>query len=132
MVRAMLRRIYLFSLPCWRRKWQPTPVFLPGKYYGQRSLVGYSTRGCKRVRHNLVTKQQQSIPCRTIKILYIDHEVIENHNSPITEKIEKIKLICKKGHRSWWIYKDIFQITEKYCNYSKVYVKINGKYLVTQ
>ena len=26
----------------WRRKWQPTPVFLPGKYQGQRSLVGYS------------------------------------------------------------------------------------------
>ena len=24
------------------RKWQPTPVFLPGKYHGQRSLVGYS------------------------------------------------------------------------------------------
>ena len=26
----------------WRRKWQPTPVFLPGKSYGQRSLAGYS------------------------------------------------------------------------------------------
>ena len=26
----------------WRRKWQPTPVFLPGKFHGQRSLVGYS------------------------------------------------------------------------------------------
>ena len=25
----------------WRRKWQPTPVFLPEKLYGQRSLVGY-------------------------------------------------------------------------------------------
>ena len=25
----------------WRRKWQPTAVFLPGKSYGQRSLVGY-------------------------------------------------------------------------------------------
>ena len=31
----------------WRRKWQPTPVFLPGKYYGQRSLAGYSPWGCK-------------------------------------------------------------------------------------
>ena len=29
------------------RKWQPGPVFLPGKCYGQRSLVGYSPRGCK-------------------------------------------------------------------------------------
>ena len=26
----------------WRRKWQPAPLFLPGKPYGQRSLMGYS------------------------------------------------------------------------------------------
>ena len=26
----------------WRRKWQPTPVLLPGKSQGQRSVVGYS------------------------------------------------------------------------------------------
>ena len=26
----------------WRRKWQPTPVFLQGKSHGQRNLVGYS------------------------------------------------------------------------------------------
>ena len=26
----------------WRRKWQPIPVFLPGEFHGQRSLVGYS------------------------------------------------------------------------------------------
>ena len=31
----------------WRRKWQPTPVFLPGKSHGQRSLVGYSSWGHK-------------------------------------------------------------------------------------
>ena len=31
----------------WRRKWQPTPVFLPGESHGQRSLVGYSPQGCK-------------------------------------------------------------------------------------
>ena len=29
------------------RKWQPTPVFLPGKSHGQRSLAGYSPWGCK-------------------------------------------------------------------------------------
>ena len=29
----------------WRRKWQPTPVFLPGKSHGQRNLVGYSLWG---------------------------------------------------------------------------------------
>ena len=31
----------------WRRKWQPTPVFLPGKAHGQKSLVGCSPCGCK-------------------------------------------------------------------------------------
>ena len=31
----------------WRRKWQPTPVFLPGKSHGQRRLAGYGPRGCK-------------------------------------------------------------------------------------
>jgi len=31
----------------WRRKWQLTPVFLPGKPHGRRSLAGYSPWGCK-------------------------------------------------------------------------------------
>ena len=33
--------ILLLLLYKWRRKWQPTPVFLPGKLHGQRSLMGY-------------------------------------------------------------------------------------------
>ena len=36
----------------WRRAWQPTPVFLPGKSHGQRSLTGHSPWGRKRVGHN--------------------------------------------------------------------------------
>ena len=31
----------------WRRKWQPTPVFLPGKFHGQSSLAGCSPGVCK-------------------------------------------------------------------------------------
>ena len=31
----------------WRRKWHPTPVLLPGKSLGRRSLVGYSPWGGK-------------------------------------------------------------------------------------
>ena len=31
----------------WSRKWQPAPIFLPGKFHGQRSLVGYSPRVAK-------------------------------------------------------------------------------------
>ena len=42
----------------WRRKWQPSPVFLPGKSCGQRSLGVYSPWGHKRLEHNLLTKQR--------------------------------------------------------------------------
>ena len=31
----------------WRREWQPTPVFLPGEFHGQRSLADYSPQGHK-------------------------------------------------------------------------------------
>ena len=31
----------------WKRKWQPTPVFLPRKFHGQRSLASDSPWGCK-------------------------------------------------------------------------------------
>ena len=31
----------------WRRKWQPTPVFLPGESHGWWNLVGYSPQGLK-------------------------------------------------------------------------------------
>ena len=45
----------------WKRKWQPTLVFLPGKSHGHRSLEGYIPWGRKRVGHDLATKQQQQI-----------------------------------------------------------------------
>ena len=36
----------LFTFMHWRRKWQPTPVFLPGESQGQGSLVGCRLWGC--------------------------------------------------------------------------------------
>ena len=42
----------------WRKKWQSTPVFLSGESHGQRSLVGHSPWGHKRVRYDLMTRQQ--------------------------------------------------------------------------
>ena len=42
---------WIFKCICmfsdWRRKWQPTPVFLPGESHGWRSLIGYSPLGHK-------------------------------------------------------------------------------------
>ena len=43
----------------WKKRWQRTPIFLPGKSHGQRSLAGYSPWCCKRIGHDLATKQQQ-------------------------------------------------------------------------
>ena len=34
------------NIPC-SKKWHPTPVFLPGKFHGQRNLAGHSPWGCK-------------------------------------------------------------------------------------
>ena len=42
----------------WRRKWQPTPVFLLGESYGQRSLAGCGSRGHK----ELDTTEQLTLP----------------------------------------------------------------------
>ena len=39
-------RIDAFELWCWRRQWHPTPVLLPRKSHGWRSLVGCSPWGC--------------------------------------------------------------------------------------
>ena len=41
----------------WRRKRQPTPVFLPGESNGRRSLVGYSPWDCTELGHDSATKQ---------------------------------------------------------------------------
>ena len=43
----------------WRRKWQPTPVFLPGESQGQRSLVGCHLWGRTESDMTKVTQQQQ-------------------------------------------------------------------------
>ena len=35
---------WVWNIP-WRSKWQPTPVFLPGEFHGQKSMAGYSPWG---------------------------------------------------------------------------------------
>ena len=54
----------------WRRKWQPTLVFLPGKSHGWRSLAGYRPWGHKRVRYDLATKQQLCVSDAQIPPIY--------------------------------------------------------------
>ena len=48
--KTSMRTTYLLStycIPDWRRRWHPTPVLLPGKSHGWRSLVGRSPWGPK-------------------------------------------------------------------------------------
>ena len=47
--------IYIYTYIYWGRQWHPTPVLLPGKSHGWRSLVGCSPWGSWRVRHDWVT-----------------------------------------------------------------------------
>ena len=49
----------LFTFMHWRRKWQPTPVFMPGESQGSGSLVGCRLWGHTESDTNEVTQQQQ-------------------------------------------------------------------------
>ena len=56
----------------WTRKWQPTPIFLPGESRGQRSLGGYSPWGRK---ESDMTERLHSLTCTYVwtqsQVLYI-------------------------------------------------------------
>ena len=54
----------------WSRGWQPTPVFLPGEFRGQRNLVDYIVHG---VRYNSVTKQQCPFLLQNVSFVYPVH-----------------------------------------------------------
>ena len=54
----------------WRRKRQPTPVFLPGKSHRQRSLAGYSQWSCKRVAHDLVTTHNSFLSFHSAQLFW--------------------------------------------------------------
>ena len=45
---------WVMKMP-WRREWQPTPVFLPGKSHGQRNLAGLQSMALHRVGHDWTT-----------------------------------------------------------------------------
>ena len=56
-----------------RRARQPTPAFLPGESHGQRSLLGYSPRGCKELHMTEVTQHAHDI-CSyafNVKLMFI-------------------------------------------------------------
>ena len=84
----------------WRRKWHPTPVLLPGKSHGRRSLVGYSPWGHKESDtteqlHSLTTSQVHS-PFQHLFSPQISYPppLLDSQSSTVfyvTEKIETIR-----------------------------------------
>ena len=66
----------------WRRKWQPTPVFLPWKSHEQKNLAGYSPWS-PRVRHDLATKQQGR-NCRSLTGLGNRDFTLKGHTQNLT------------------------------------------------
>ena len=51
---------FTFTFIHWRRKWQPTPVFLPGESQGHRSLLGCCLWACTELDTTEVTQQRYS------------------------------------------------------------------------
>ena len=86
----------LFTFMHWRRKWQPTPVFLPGESQGQGSLVGCCLWGCTESDMTEATQQQQQQHDTIINNLYgnkmdnleIRDIFLEKFNLPILNQEE--------------------------------------------
>ena len=55
----------------WSRKWQPSPVFLPGKFHRQRSLAGYSPWGHKESDMTEHTLTHTHNMCRQTNFLFL-------------------------------------------------------------
>ena len=58
----------LFTSLHWRRKWQPTPLFLPGESQGQRNLVGCRLWGCTELDTTEVTQQQHDYQYNLVSV----------------------------------------------------------------
>ena len=107
----------------WRREWQPTPVFLPGKSHGQRSLKGYTLWDCKesdrtvhtnsgtacwykkkkRAKHCILWRRSGG--CHENYLLLTDERVGIYLNSPACTKLflfaqTWVNITLKK--RGWW------------------------------
>ena len=71
---------FTFAFMHWRRKWQPTPVFLPGESQGQRSLVGCNLWGRTESDTTEATQQQQQQQhCILKSNMYLKSYIFENH-----------------------------------------------------
>ena len=70
----------------WRKKWQPTPVFSPGKSHEWRSLVGYSSQGHK----ESDTAEQLSAQYMLIDINIVIAKLIVHMSAWIWKKLKTV------------------------------------------
>ena len=66
-----------------RRKWQPTPVLLLGKFHGQKSVVGYSPWGRKRVKHDFAAKHTHTHFIYTLMLAQVWKAVLQTRASQV-------------------------------------------------
>ena len=99
-------------------KWQPTPVFLPGKSQGQRSLVGCSPWGFKsptQFSYKTTTKKYlficltaPTLSCSTRSLLLVGFELFEQHvGSSSLTRIEPGPLAWRVRNHSHWITREV-------------------------
>ena len=82
----------------WRRKWQPTPVFLPGEFQGRESLVGCPSMGSHRVGHDWSDLQQQQQQQQHIKLMSIS--LIRAHDLQLKNVVPQCSLKVKRDFPS--------------------------------
>ena len=101
---------WVWKIP-WRKKWQPTPLFLDGKSHGQRNLVGYSQCGCRES-----AKQQQGM----------------SHQSPCYGPAINLSLF--QSQTFWYClaslyigHTDLHLLKILYCSYRFFFIKYSNK-----
>ena len=72
----------LFTFMLWRRKWQPTPVFLPGESQGRGSLVGCRLWGRTEADMTEATQQQQQQQQQLIIVTNLNWEPVSQDSYP--------------------------------------------------
>ena len=81
----------VFTFMHWRRKWQPTPVFLPGESQERRSLVGCHLWGRTELDTTEVTQQQQQQPFNNSRIIVQLTEIKTQTARSFTHILQKTK-----------------------------------------
>ena len=76
----------------WRKKWQPTPVFLAGDYHRKRSLVGYSPKGRKKSdttehKHGL---EPYSVP-----------DIVCGYENSVVSQMDEVPTLMKRICSGW-------------------------------